>query len=144
MIVGCPAEVKSDEYRVGLRPVGAELLARDGHTVLVQSGAGVGSGYEDEQYAAYRDIIAASPRRKITIRTLDVGGDKQVAYLGGTREAVEQAVHHVRGQRVHGIGPVHRQNRHAAVDLLQELAHHLLRDPVIAPMVSELAQRRNA
>jgi len=50
MIVGCPAEVKSDEYRVGLRPVGAELLRRDGHTVLVQSKAGVGSGYEDEQY----------------------------------------------------------------------------------------------
>jgi phosphotransferase system enzyme I (PtsI) len=42
---------------------------------------------EDEQYEAYREIIAASPRRKITIRTLDIGGDKQIAYLGGTREA---------------------------------------------------------
>lgn len=52
MIVGVPAEVKSDEYRVGLRPVGAELLKRDGHRVLVQAGAGIGSGYEDKQYAA--------------------------------------------------------------------------------------------
>ncbi len=51
MIVGVPTEVKSDEYRVGLRPVGAELLRQDGHSVLVQSGAGIGSGYEDEQYA---------------------------------------------------------------------------------------------
>lgn len=42
---------------------------------------------EDEQFAAYRDIIAASPQRTITIRTLDVGGDKQIAYIGGTREA---------------------------------------------------------
>ena len=50
MIVGVPTEVKSDEYRVGLRPVGAELLIRDGHTIFVQSGAGIGSGYEDKQY----------------------------------------------------------------------------------------------
>ncbi len=50
MIVGVPAEVKSDEYRVGMRPVGVELLKRDGHAVLVQSGAGRGSGYEDDDY----------------------------------------------------------------------------------------------
>jgi len=50
MIVGVPAEVKSDEYRVGLRPVGAELLRRDGHRVLVQSGAGIGSGHPDDVY----------------------------------------------------------------------------------------------
>jgi phosphotransferase system enzyme I (PtsI) len=42
---------------------------------------------ENEQCAAYREIIAASPNRSITIRTLDVGGDKQIAYIGGTREA---------------------------------------------------------
>ena len=37
---------------------------------------------EDEQYEAYREIIAASPNHNITIRTLDIGGDKTVAYLG--------------------------------------------------------------
>lgn len=52
MIVGVPREVKTDEYRVGMRPVGAEMLAREGHTVLVESKAGEGSGYTDEQYAA--------------------------------------------------------------------------------------------
>src|SRR5947199_29213 len=41
MIVGVPREVKSDEYRVALLPVGAEELRRAGHRVLVQSGAGV-------------------------------------------------------------------------------------------------------
>ena len=46
-IIGVPTEVKTDEYRVGLRPVGAEILTIDGHTVLVQSDAGTGSGYED-------------------------------------------------------------------------------------------------
>ena len=50
MIVGVPSEVKTDEYRVGMRPVGAEMLVRDGHQVLVQSGAGMGSGFDDELY----------------------------------------------------------------------------------------------
>jgi len=37
---------------------------------------------EDEQYECYRDIIANSPNHNVTIRTLDIGGDKTVAYLG--------------------------------------------------------------
>jgi len=52
MIVGIPKEIKADEYRVSLIPVGAEELTRAGHTVLVQSGAGQGSGISDEVYAA--------------------------------------------------------------------------------------------
>ena len=52
MIVGVPTETKADEYRVGLLPVGAELLAGDGHTVVVQAGAGEGSGFEDDAYRA--------------------------------------------------------------------------------------------
>jgi phosphotransferase system enzyme I (PtsI) len=42
---------------------------------------------EEEQTTAYRQIIAASPNQKITIRTLDLGGDKTVPYLGHAREA---------------------------------------------------------
>jgi alanine dehydrogenase len=52
MIVGVPREVKSDEYRVAMLPVGVEELRRSGHRVLVQSGAGQGSGVADERYAA--------------------------------------------------------------------------------------------
>ena len=52
MIIAVPREIKADDYRVGLLPVGAELLTGDGHTVLVQAGAGAGSGYADEAYAA--------------------------------------------------------------------------------------------
>jgi phosphotransferase system enzyme I (PtsI) len=37
---------------------------------------------EDEQYETYRDIVAASPNHNVTIRTLDIGGDKTIAYLG--------------------------------------------------------------
>lgn len=52
MIVGVPKEVKSDEYRVALLPVGAEELTAAGHTVFFESGAGLGSGISDAQYAA--------------------------------------------------------------------------------------------
>jgi len=49
--IGIPKEVKSDEYRVGMMPVGAELLSRAGHEVLLESGAGVASGFADADYA---------------------------------------------------------------------------------------------
>src|SRR5581483_606671 len=51
MIVGVPKEVKSDEYRVAMVPAGVEELSRAGHKVLIQTGAGAGSGIPDEQYA---------------------------------------------------------------------------------------------
>ncbi len=50
MIVGVPLEVKSDEYRVAMLPVAADLLTQAGHTVLIEKGAGSGSGYEDQHY----------------------------------------------------------------------------------------------
>ena len=52
MIVGVPREIKSDEYRVAMLPVGAEELTQAGHTVLVEAGAGLGSGIADGQYEA--------------------------------------------------------------------------------------------
>ena len=50
MIVGVPTEVKTDEYRIGLRPVGAELLINRGHEVFVQRDGGMGSGFTNEEY----------------------------------------------------------------------------------------------
>src|SRR5262245_47663070 len=50
MIVGAPKEIKSDEYRVAMLPVGAEELTGAGHTVLVEAGAGMGSGIPDGLY----------------------------------------------------------------------------------------------
>jgi alanine dehydrogenase len=52
MIVGVPKEVKEDEYRVAMLPVGAEELSSLGHTVLIESGSGHGSGIADAQYAS--------------------------------------------------------------------------------------------
>ena len=51
MIIGCPREVKNNEFRVALTPAGALELAKRGHTVRVEAGAGTPSGFSDEQYA---------------------------------------------------------------------------------------------
>ncbi len=50
MIIGVPAEVKQDEYRVAMLPVGVEELTQGGHKVVVQAGAGLGSGLADHDY----------------------------------------------------------------------------------------------
>jgi len=52
MNVSVPKEVKVQEFRVGLTPEGARALVEAGHRVLVQKGAGNGSGFSDEQYEA--------------------------------------------------------------------------------------------
>jgi alanine dehydrogenase len=52
MIVGVPKEIKTDEYRVAMIPVGVEELTSKGHRVLIQGGAGQGSGISDDQYSA--------------------------------------------------------------------------------------------
>ena len=59
MIVGVPKEIKADEYRVAMLPVGAEELTAAGHTVLIEAGAGLGSGIVDAQYAAAGATLVA-------------------------------------------------------------------------------------
>jgi alanine dehydrogenase len=61
MIIGVPKEIKTEEFRVGLTPHGARELVQAGHTVLVEAGAGVGSGFPDD---AYRKAGAATTSRE--------------------------------------------------------------------------------
>jgi len=56
--IGVPAEVKNNEYRVAMTPAGVRELTLAGHTVLVQSGAGVGSSIPDDQFLAAGATIA--------------------------------------------------------------------------------------
>ncbi|HYL59382.1 MAG TPA: alanine dehydrogenase [Candidatus Acidoferrales bacterium] len=62
MNVGIPTEIKPDERRVALTPAGAAALRSHGHRVLVQSGAGVGSGFSDASYRAAGAAILNSAR----------------------------------------------------------------------------------
>jgi len=52
VIVGVPKEIKANEGRVSLLPVGAEELTKRGHEVLVEAGAGAASGFPDDLYLA--------------------------------------------------------------------------------------------
>ncbi|MEM9110996.1 MAG: alanine dehydrogenase [Planctomycetota bacterium] len=61
MIIGVPKEIKSDEYRVSMLPVGVDELTQRGHTVLVEQAAGVGSGYEDTRYAKAGGTLVNTP-----------------------------------------------------------------------------------
>jgi phosphoenolpyruvate-protein phosphotransferase (PTS system enzyme I) len=92
------AAVSSDGTKIELlanvsNPADAELACRTGATgvglyrteYLFLTHPSVPT--EEEQLAAYKAVIEASPQRKVTIRTLDIGGDKLVPYFGQVREA---------------------------------------------------------
>ncbi|RIJ41414.1 alanine dehydrogenase [Pontibacter oryzae] len=60
MIIGVPKEIKNNENRVGATPAGVIELVRNGHTVYVQSTAGEGSGFMDDDYTAAGATILPS------------------------------------------------------------------------------------
>ena len=52
MRIGVPKEIKNNENRVAMTPAGVATLATAGHNVIIEKGAGLGSGFTDEEYAA--------------------------------------------------------------------------------------------
>jgi len=60
MIIGVPKEIKEQEYRVALLPSGVYQLAKRGHHVLVERGAGVGAGFPDAEYEQAGAILVDS------------------------------------------------------------------------------------
>ena len=62
MIVGVPTEIKPDERRVALTPAGVAAFASHGHRVMVERGAGVGSGFSDA--VPRRGRADRGPRRR--------------------------------------------------------------------------------
>ena len=63
MIIGVSKEIKNNENRVGLTPAGADSLIKAGHKVLIEKGAGIGSGFEDESYSAVGAEICADKKK---------------------------------------------------------------------------------
>ncbi|WIB25628.1 alanine dehydrogenase [Curtobacterium sp. MCSS17_015] len=59
MRIGVPTETKNNEFRVAATPAGVAELTMHGHEVLVQSGAGTGSAFSDDEYAAAGAVIVA-------------------------------------------------------------------------------------
>ena len=62
MIIGVPKEIKDNEYRVAMTPAGMEQLTEAGHQVLIQEGAGVGSGISDHEFEEAGGKILHDPK----------------------------------------------------------------------------------
>src|ERR1700689_5318583 len=60
VIIGVPKEIKTREYRVGMTPAGVRSLTSKGHKVLVERGAGEGSGIPDDWYTKQGGQIVAT------------------------------------------------------------------------------------
>ena len=60
MLIGVPKEIKNHEYRVGLTPVSVRELVANGHSVMMQTGAGSGIGESDQSYLDAGATIANS------------------------------------------------------------------------------------
>jgi alanine dehydrogenase len=63
MLIGCPREIKNQEYRVGMTPAAAREAVAHGHQVLIEAGAGVGAGFPDADYTAAGAILTGGPER---------------------------------------------------------------------------------
>ncbi len=63
MIIGVSKEIKNNENRVGLTPAGADALVKAGHKVLIETGAGIGSGFTDEDYSAVGAELIADKKQ---------------------------------------------------------------------------------
>jgi len=61
MLIGVPKEIKPDEYRVALTPAGAEMLVGAGHELVIEKGAGLGSGFTDDFYEDAGATILDTP-----------------------------------------------------------------------------------
>ncbi|TMV62115.1 alanine dehydrogenase, partial [Thioclava sp. BHET1] len=60
MKIGCPKEIKPQEFRVGITPHAAQDAIARGHQVLIETGAGLGAGFSDADYTAAGAVIAGS------------------------------------------------------------------------------------
>jgi len=84
--IGIPKEVKNNEFRVGVTPVGVREMVDHGHTVLIERGAGVGSSIRDEEYVAEGATILATAD--------EVWGEAEMVMK--VKEPVEEEYHRLR------------------------------------------------
>jgi len=73
MLIGCPKEIKPQEFRIGLMPSAVFELTERGHQVVMETNAGTGAGFSDEDYIAAGAEMAQKslPARKkfLTVQT---------------------------------------------------------------------------
>jgi alanine dehydrogenase len=129
--IGVPKEVKDGENRVGLTPEGATTLIEDGHELIVESGAGLGCNFTDDEYQAAGAILGAAKDAWATDLVVKV------------KEPLEAEYAHFSGQIVFGYFHLAGAPRSLTIALLDSgttaLAYETVEDaegrlPLLAPM----------
>ena len=139
MRIGCPKEIKNQEYRVGITPAAAREAVGRGHEVLIETGAGAGAGFPDAAYEAAGARILGSAE--------DVFGEAEMIVKVKEPQAVERA--RLRNDQIlftylH-LAPDPDQTRDLLASGVTAVAYETVTDskgglPLLAPM-SEVAGR---
>ena len=139
MQIGCPKEIKTREYRVGLTPAAAGEAVAHGHRVLVEAGAGEGSGYPDADYAAAGAEIAAEAaevwaRAELVVKVKEPQAEERARLRAG--QVLFAYLH---------LAPDPEQTRDLLASGVTAIAYETVTDrngglPLLAPM-SEVAGR---
>ena len=139
MLIGCPKEIKPQEYRSGLTPAAVQEARTRGHAVIVETGAGLGAGFDDAAYeAAGAQIVATAD---------DIFATADMVVKVKEPQAVERAKLR-RGQILFTylhLAPDPQQTRDLLTSGVTAIAYETVTDrtgglPLLAPM-SEVAGR---
>lgn len=133
MIIGIPKEVKDNEYRVALPPGAVRELVRRGHSVLVETGAGMGSAFSDEEYTKAGASIVASAADAWSANMVVKVKEPQPQEYGFMRPdlllftylhlaAAEDLTHQMLASGVTGIAYETVEGQHGALPLLQPMS----------------------
>ena len=137
MIIGIPREIKKDEYRVAMLPVGAQLLTEDGHSVVIESEAGLGSGYDDTSYSKVGAEIVETAEDIFTQADLIIKvkepQQREIAKL--QKEQIVFCFFHFAGSKELTIACLDKQITAVAYETLTDEYNRL---PLLTPM-SEIA-----
>lgn len=145
MIIGIPAEIKTDENRISLPPSGVRELVKHGHTVYVQAGAGNGSGFLDAEYISAGAAILPTAAEVWNQANMVVKvKEPQPSEYGYLREdlilftylhlaADEQQTHALLDSRVTGLAYETVEDVHGKLPLLEPMSE------VAGRMASQIA-----
>ncbi len=138
MIIGLPKEIKDNEYRVAITPGGTRQLVESGHEVLVQSGAGEGSGFSDGEYNRVGARVVPSAEDAWGAKLVAKVKEPQPSEYGLMREGMNLFTYlHLAAEKSLTLEMMHRRVTGVAYETVEKAAGNL---PLLTPM-SEVAGR---
>ena len=139
MIIGCVKELKNNEYRVGMTPDNVKAYVAAGHEVLVEAGAGIGSGFDNDEYKATgASVISGAPevwkRADMMVKVKEPLESEYPLFHDGL---ILYTYLHLAADKPQTDALLKGKVKAVAYETLQEMDHSL---PLLAPM-SQIAGR---